>query len=75
MPCMSCLTHGFGCNLYLQFDFENRTLPILDLPDAPGVSVVKSGKFVTVRTSFGLVVKFDGRSKTDIMIPDVYKNV
>ena len=63
------------CNLYFQIDFEKRTLPILDLPDAPGVSVVKSGKFVIVKTTFGLVVKFDGKSKMEIIIPDVYKNV
>lgn len=50
-------------------------LPVRNLPGAPGLVVTLSGRFVGVTTTFGLNVRFDGRSGAYVKIPDIYKNM
>ncbi|CAD5116778.1 DgyrCDS5627 [Dimorphilus gyrociliatus] len=48
-----------------------RTVPIRK----PGFVVKREGRFVVLRTDFGLAVTFDGRSRAIVELPSYYKNM
>lgn len=53
----------------------NGTVVVPPVTFIGGVEIFFSGKFVTLETSFGLRVRFDGNHHADVTVPDSYNGL
>lgn len=65
----------WGPNNLVMVNGVSMNLPVMTLPNAPGLTIKFSGRFLELRTVFGLVVRLDPYYKADITVPAEYVDI
>ena len=65
------MLYNYKCFLLIQVNGVKRTPPVKNFPP---FSVELSGGWVTLKTKWGLIVRFDGKHRVIVSVPGSYRN-